>query len=162
MEFKPIGILETPFQEAAGMPVQPLGAAGIRGRIRLDAAYRAGMKDLEGFSHLVLLYHFHRTIGFDLQVKPYLDSGPNSAPRGIFATRAPKRPNAIGLSVVRLVQILEDGAEIEEVDMLNGTPLLDIKPYVPAFDSRQTDRIGWFAGREQSAATIRADERFHK
>lgn len=158
MNFSAIGTIETPYKTAEGMPIQPIGARGVRGRIRLDIDYQEGLKDLEGFSHLILLYHFHSVRGYALRVTPYL----GDTERGIFATRSPKRPNAIGLSVVRLVRVLEDGAEIEEVDMLDGTPLLDIKPYVPAFDSRETERIGWFAGRADAAASVRADDRFHK
>jgi tRNA-Thr(GGU) m(6)t(6)A37 methyltransferase TsaA len=154
--YTPIGIVRSPFKTVEGTPIQPVGAKGIRGQIELREEFAAGLKDLEGFSHLILIYHFHLSKGFDLEVKPFLDS----ERRGIFATRAPKRPNPIGVSVVKLINIEGNRLTIEDVDVLDGTPLLDIKPYVPQFDSHEKAQIGWFTDRVQDAEKCRADGRF--
>jgi tRNA-Thr(GGU) m(6)t(6)A37 methyltransferase TsaA len=137
------------------MPIQAVSAVGVPGSIELDPAYEVGLRDLDGFSHLILLYHLHQAAP-RLLVTPFLDD----QERGIFATRAPSRPNAIGLSTVRLLRVEGPRIEIADVDMLDGTPLLDIKPYVPAFDDREHARIGWYAGRLEPLATARSDERF--
>jgi tRNA-Thr(GGU) m(6)t(6)A37 methyltransferase TsaA len=154
--YVPIGIVRSPFKTVEGTPIQPVGAKGVRGQIELREEFVAGVKDLEGFSHLILIYHFHLSNDFDLRVKPFLDS----EYRGVFATRAPKRPNPIGISVVRLVKIDGRYLTIEDVDVVDGTPLLDIKPYVPQFDSIKTGEIGWLSGRVQDAEKSRADDRF--
>lgn len=139
------------------MPIQPAGAAGATGTVEMFPAYRAGLKDLDGFSHLILLYQFHHSEGFDLQVVPFLDT----LPRGLFATRAPKRPNPIGLSVVQLERIADGVLYIGNADMLDGTPLLDIKPYVPAFDAPAADvNAGWLEGAGKAVAQRRSDGRF--
>jgi tRNA (adenine37-N6)-methyltransferase len=154
--YTPIGVVHSPFTALAGMPLQTLAAQGIRGSIELAPAFHQGVKDLEALSHLIVLAHLHRMTGYALEVTPYLDDQPH----GIFATRTPRRPNPLGLSVVRLIGIEEGTLLIEDVDLLDGTPVLDIKPYVPAFDARQAERIGWFAGRLERVHTMRADERF--
>jgi tRNA-Thr(GGU) m(6)t(6)A37 methyltransferase TsaA len=156
IEYVPIGIVRSPFKTVAGTPIQPVGAKGVRGRIELREEFIPGLKDLEGFSHLILIYHFHLSRGFDLEVKPFLDT----ERRGVFATRAPKRPNSIGISVVKLLSIEGGCLTIEDVDVLDGTPLIDIKPYVPQFDSKDNCEIGWFAGKIQAAEKSRADGRF--
>ncbi len=153
--YQPIGIIHTPFKVAHGMPIQSVAAKGVLGSIELDPAYRAGLKDLIGFSHLILLYHLHLSQGYQLEVVPFLDDQPH----GVFATRSPKRPNALGLSVVKLLGIAGNRLQIEEIDVVDGTPLLDIKPYVPEFDGRITDQIGWFSARVANVYTVRADER---
>ena len=156
IKFEPIGIIYTPFTDLEGMPIQPAGAAGVKGTVEVFEAYRAGLKDLDGFSHIILLYHFHRIRGFKLQVVPFMDT----QSRGLFATRAPRRPNPIGLSVVQLDRIEAGVLHIRNVDVLDGTPLLDIKPYVPAFDHQTDTRTGWL---EQAGSTVsqrRSDERF--
>jgi len=154
--YRPIGVLHTPFTDVDGMPIQPAAAAGVRGTIGLDPGFAAGLLDLDGFSHLILLYHLHQVRAPRLTVTPFLDNRPH----GIFATRSPARPNPIGLSTVRLVHVLGSTIEIEDVDMLDGTPLLDIKPYIPAFDDRAGARVGWFIGRLDRLADARADGRF--
>jgi tRNA-Thr(GGU) m(6)t(6)A37 methyltransferase TsaA len=155
---EPIGQIHTPWTQLAGMPIQPAGARGVRGVVEVWPPYQAGLKDLEGFSHLFLIYHFHAVSGYELQVVPFLDR----QMRGVFATRAPKRPNPIGLSLVRLLAVLPDGRlEVEDVDMLDGTPLLDIKPYVPEFDAAGGPvRIGWLAQVAHQAQTQPSDARF--
>ena len=154
---RPIGLIHTPFTDVDGMPIQPTAAAlGIRGTIDLDPAFAAGLLDLDGFSHLILLYHLHEIRAARLTVTPFLDVSPH----GVFATRSPARPNPVGLSTVRLVGIRGSTIEIEDVDMLDCTPLLDIKPYVPAFDDRAGARIGWLTGRLDRLAEVRADRRF--
>ena len=154
--FRPIGIIRTPFERTEGMPIQPLAALGTHGRIELDQAFEEGLADLDGFSHLTLLYHLHRITAPRLTVIPFLDDRPH----GIFATRSPARPNAIGLSTVRLIAITGTTLEIADVDMLDGTPLLDIKPYVAALDDRPDSRSGWFTDRLGALPTTRADDRF--
>lgn len=152
----PLGIIHTPFQDPVGMPIQSVGAAGVPGWIELEPAYEAGLQDVAEFEYLILIYHLHRQPRASLTVTPFLDSQPH----GVFATRSPQRPNALGLSVVRLVGVVGLRLDIEDVDMLDGTPLLDLKPYVPAFDVRTTDRIGWFAARVEGVYRARADGRF--
>lgn len=156
VSYHPIGVIETPFTTREGMPIQAKGGQGIRGRITLFPEYVPGLQDLAGFSHLILLYHFHLTRETRLVVTPFLDT----TPRGVFATRSPNHPNSIGLSTVRLIEIRETVLEIEDVDIMNGTPLLDIKPYVPAFDHRQPERLGWLEKSGADVQQTRADKRF--
>jgi tRNA-Thr(GGU) m(6)t(6)A37 methyltransferase TsaA len=139
IEFRPIGVIHTPHTEPGDAPIQPSRGRGIRGRVELFPEYVEGLADLDGFSHVMLLYHFHRSGDYRLRVVPFLDS----RERGLFATRAPWRPNGIGLSVVRLVAIEGGTLAVEDVDMLDETPLLDIKPYVPEFDRPADVRLGW-------------------
>jgi tRNA-Thr(GGU) m(6)t(6)A37 methyltransferase TsaA len=154
--FRPIGVIRTPYAQTAGMPIQATAALGVRGRIELEPDLVEGLADLDGFSHLTLIYHLHLVGSARLTVTPFLDDRAH----GIFATRAPTRPNAIGLSTVRLGAITGSTIEIEDVDMADGTPLLDIKPYVPAFDERHDVRVGWYADRLSGLAEARADDRF--
>jgi tRNA-Thr(GGU) m(6)t(6)A37 methyltransferase TsaA len=154
--YQPIGIIHSPFVSVEHMPVQPVGAAGIRGGVELFAEFAAGLKDLEGFSHIILLYHFHRVGEPRLIVMPFLDVEPH----GVFATRAPTRPNSIGLSVVKLLGVESNLLHIENVDILDGTPLLDIKPYVPEFDHYDVERTGWLASASGKVADEKSDGRF--
>lgn len=154
--YTPIGIVRSPFTDTAGMPIQPAGAKGVRGTIALRPDLKAGLADLKGFSHIILIYAFHRSKGYSLEVTPFLDT----ARHGVFATRAPKRPNAIGISIVRLIAVEENVLIIENVDLLDGTPLLDIKPYVPAFDAFSDAKAGWLDQTAGNAGSARADERF--
>jgi len=156
IEFAPIGIIHSPFMELEGMPIQPTGAAGIKGTVEMFEDFHAGLKDLEGFSHIILLYHFHRSHGLNLHVVPFMDS----EPRGLFATRAPKRPNPIGISVVQLDKIEDGVLHIQNVDILDGTPLLDIKPYVPEFDAQLEVRTGWLEKARKTVADRKSDNRF--
>jgi tRNA-Thr(GGU) m(6)t(6)A37 methyltransferase TsaA len=154
--FAPIGIIRTPFTDLAGMPIQPSGAGEVTGTIVLEPQYEEGLKDLDGFSHLILIYHFHRSNGFQLMVKPFLDT----VPRGLFSTRAPRRPNPIGLSIVRLLGIAKNILTVQGIDVLDGTPLLDIKPWVPAFDIQGDVRVGWMEQKQADAHEMRSDGRF--
>ena len=156
IEYTPIGIVHSPFAEPTEMPIQPTGALGVQGTIEVFESFREGLKDLDGFSHLILIYHFHQSRGFTLRPVPFLDR----EPRGLFATRAPRRPNSIGLSVVRLDRIDDGLLSITNVDILNGTPLLDIKPYVPAFDTPKDVRTGWLENAGSVVASHRSDDRF--
>lgn len=156
ISFTPIGTIHSPFTEPAGMPIQPAGAVCVRGTVKVDEKFREGLRDLCGFSRIILIYHLHRSHGYSLEVIPFLDT----VPHGIFATRAPRRPNAIGLSVVRLLAVNDCELVIEGVDVVDGTPLLDIKPYVPEFDCFPDEKSGWFAGCRDAVAVMKADERF--
>jgi len=156
ISYRPIGIISSPYKETKGTPIQTTGARGVGSTIEILPECAEGLKDLDGFSHIILIYHFHLSRGYSLTVKPFLDD----TPRGVFATRAPKRPNSIGFSVVRLVKIEGTTLYIEDVDIVDSTPLLDIKPYVPEFDAKEAERIGWLAGRAEKAAETGADERF--
>ena len=156
IEYVPIGVIHSPFAEIAGMPIQPAAAVGVRGTIVVNDDLVEGLADLDGFSHVILLYHFHGASGYALKVKPFLDT----QMRGVFATRAPKRPNAIGLSVVRLVSIAGNELAVENIDVLDGTPLLDIKPYIPDMDVHSAVRIGWFEKAREDLSTMRSDRRF--
>ncbi|GLI33634.1 tRNA (N6-threonylcarbamoyladenosine(37)-N6)-methyltransferase TrmO [Desulforhabdus amnigena] len=156
--FSPIGIIRSPFNSVKGTPIQPAAASGIPGTIELDEKYRAGLRDIEGFSHLILLYHFHLSESYDLLVKPFLDNQLH----GLFSTRAPRRPNPIGLSVVRLMGVEGNLLHVMDVDIVDGTPLLDVKPYVMEFDVRQTQTQGWITGKAQNLKEIRADDRFEE
>jgi len=158
IKFKSIGIIRSPFKDLDGMPIQPVGARGIKGEIHLNNEYKEGLKDLEGFSHIILIYHLHLSKGHLLKVKPFLDT----EQRGIFATRAPKRPNPIGMSVVRLEYINDNIVYISDIDIVDGTPLLDIKPYIPHFDRNTDDEItiGWFEDKYHEAVDKKSDKRF--
>jgi tRNA-Thr(GGU) m(6)t(6)A37 methyltransferase TsaA len=142
--------------ETEGMPIQPAGASGVKGTVEVFEDFHPGLKDLNGFSHIILLYHFHRSQGFNLHVVPFMDS----EPRGLFATRAPKRPNPIGFSVVQLDKIEEGVLYIQAVDILDGTPLLDIKPYVPEFDAQVEVRTGWYKKAMKTVSSRKSDDRF--
>jgi tRNA (adenine37-N6)-methyltransferase len=156
IEYQPIGIIHSPFNTLSSMPIQPAGAKGVNGTIEIFPQYLEGLKDLEGFSHIIMLYHFHQSEGFKLSVVPFLDT----IARGIFSTRAPKRPNAIGLSVIKLQSIQDNMLHIENVDVLDGTPLLDIKPYVTAFDVQTEVKMGWLEQTSKAVKDKRSDERF--
>ena len=156
IEFRAIGVIHSPFATIEGMPVQAAGAAGVVGWIDLDPSLADGLADLAAFSHITLLYHLDRVGPTKLTVVPFFDDRPH----GVFATRSPARPNPIGLSTVRLVGIEGARLDIDGVDILDGTPLLDIKPYVPELDDRAGARIGWYAGRVGSVHRVRADDRF--
>lgn len=137
---KKIGVIGTPYAQADAAPVQGRLEPEGRGTVEVFDEYAPGLKDVEGFSHITLLYYFHKAEGEELLVKPYLDD----ARRGVFATRHPRRPNRLGITTVRLLERRGNVLAVAGVDMLDGTPLLDIKPYVPLFDrERGSVRYGW-------------------
>lgn len=139
------------------MPIQPIAANGCKGYIEILPKFEKGLKDLSGFSHITLIYHFHQIKGYDLITVPFMDNQPH----GIFATKAPKRPNAIGISTVKLISVENNIIHIEQVDMLNETPLLDIKPFYPRYDNREGVKIGWLEkNREMPLELLRSDDRY--
>ncbi len=149
--FRPIGVIRSDHVDPGATPIQPLYAEGCRGRAEVMPEFAEGLRDLEGFSHVILLYHLHRAGPPRLRVPPFLQD----AERGVFATRAPCRPNPIGLSIVRLVGIEGSVLHLDGVDILDGTPLLDIKPYVGRFDRIPVTRDGWQEEVDEEAARKR-------
>jgi tRNA (adenine37-N6)-methyltransferase len=153
--FTIIGIVRSPWKTTEGMPIQPTGAKGIHGHIDIFEEFRPGLSDLEGFSRIILIYQFHKSNGYDLLVTPFLDTRLH----GVFATRAPRRPSQIGISIVRLTGVDESGIDILDIDILDGTPVLDIKPYIPEIDSFPGEKTGWLS-KPGNMATSRSDLRF--
>jgi tRNA-Thr(GGU) m(6)t(6)A37 methyltransferase TsaA len=158
LTYKPVGVVHSPFKEPKNVPIQAAASKGIAGNIEIYPEYVEGLVDLEGFSHIILLYHFHLVKDCHLMVKPFLDDKLH----GVFATRSPARPNPIGISIVLLERIEGNILHIRDLDILEGTPLLDIKPYVPKFDNRKTAKIGWFNGKIGKLDSTRDDGRFSK
>ncbi|MCF8098592.1 MAG: tRNA (N6-threonylcarbamoyladenosine(37)-N6)-methyltransferase TrmO [Desulfarculaceae bacterium] len=155
--YEPIGLLFTPFSEPSGTPIQPCGAGDTLGRAELRPELAPALEGLEGFSHVILLYHCHRAAAFKPKVRPFLDQNEH----GLFATRAPARPNPVGLSVVELLAVEGSVLHLRGVDMLDQSPLIDVKPYVPQFDAPPgVVRTGWLADKAQDAPAKKADERF--
>ena len=154
--YRPIGVVHSPHNDVEGIPVQPAGARGVKGTVVLKPELAPGLKDLEGFSHIILIYHFHLSEGYSLELKPFLDD----TVRGVFSTRAPRRPNSIGVSVAKLVKIENNILHLENVDVIDGTPLLDIKPYVSEFDCVENERSGWLTEKAKQARRSRSDDRF--
>jgi tRNA-Thr(GGU) m(6)t(6)A37 methyltransferase TsaA len=154
--FKPIGIIHSPFTNIEGMPIQPSAAKGIKGHIVISKDFVEGLCDLDGFSHIYLLYYFHLSKSYNLKVTPFLDD----EQRGVFSTRAPKRPNPIGLSVVKLNKITLNILDIENVDTIDGTPLLDIKPYVQETDEIGQYKLGWLSKYRKDLKSKKSDKRF--
>jgi tRNA-Thr(GGU) m(6)t(6)A37 methyltransferase TsaA len=154
--FKPIGIIHSPFRKLEEMPIQPSSESSGQGTVEIFPEYVDGLQDLNGFSHVYLLYHFHEMRQSRMRVIPFLDTEPH----GIFATRAPSRPNPIGLSLVKMVFIKDNLIYVEHIDVLDGTPLLDIKPYAPEFDQANDVRIGWLERAKGQIRTQKSDGRF--
>jgi tRNA-Thr(GGU) m(6)t(6)A37 methyltransferase TsaA len=154
MELKVIGTIHTPFQGAAGVPIQPAFASNTEGTLELLPEYEEALADLEGFDRIWLLYWFDRASPFKATVKPYMDDKPH----GLFATRAPARPNPIGLSCVKLLAIEGTKLHVTDIDVLDGTPLLDIKPYASRFDHFEVTRNGWLD--TAHSGSTKADNRF--
>ena len=155
--YEPIGTIRTPFESPQGMPIQPVGNASSTGTVELRDEYADGVADLDGFTHCILLYHFHAsTDAVSLQVEPFLDD----EPRGVFATRAPQRPNPIGLSVVGIESVADGNVSVNGVDVVDRTPLLDIKPFVPEFDVPSDADTGWLTASKSTIQSEQADDRF--
>jgi tRNA-Thr(GGU) m(6)t(6)A37 methyltransferase TsaA len=154
--YRSIGTVHSPFRQTAGMPIQPSRAQGADGSLELEAELWPGLRDLDGFSHLILVTHLHRVGAMQLEVVPFLDT----QPRGIFATRAPARPNPIAISVLRIRAVEPGRVLVSDLDLLDGTPILDLKPYVPEFDARTDARIGWYATAARKDQVVESDARF--
>lgn len=157
ISFQPIGVINTPFKDLKNMPIQPKGGKGIKGSVEIFPEYVDGLLDLDGFSHIMLLFHFHLAEGYKLQTKPFMED----IKHGVFAIRAPKRPNPIGLSIVRLISIRENILNIENLDIIDGTPLLDIKPYIPDFEEFDDIRAGWAEKHAGKVKHQKSDKRFN-
>ena len=142
---RPIGVIHSPFTEKEGTPIQASRSQAI-GLVEVQPEFADGLLDIEGFSHIYLFYAFHQSNGYNLHVKPFLDDREH----GLFATRYPRRPNPLGISIVRLVSRRDNALTVEGIDVLDGTPLLDIKPYVPDFDLRSDVRVGWYESRSKA------------
>jgi len=154
---KSIGVIKTPFNKKEGMPIQPTGAKGIKAIIEMHPQYVDGLNDLAGFSHIILIYHFHKSNGYSFRTKPFMDD----QMRGVFATRAPRRPNPIGISLVKLNKIENNIIHIENIDVLNDTPLFDIKPYIPGVDDVLDVQLGWLEGKTDEMKIKKSDKRFN-
>ncbi|MBT3189236.1 MAG: tRNA (N6-threonylcarbamoyladenosine(37)-N6)-methyltransferase TrmO [Anaerolineae bacterium] len=154
--FKPIGIIHSPFTELSGMPIQPTSESSAKGHLEIYPEFLDGLKDLDGFSHIYLLYHLHKAAPAKLQLKPFLDD----EKRGVFSTRAPRRPNAIGLSLVKIERVEGNFVFVENIDVLNETPLLDIKPYIPEFEGAEDIRTGWIEKAKGKVHKKKSDGRF--
>ncbi len=153
--FSPIGVIHTPYGSPEGVPVQPVFSEEKTATVEVFEEFREGLKDLDGFSHIILIYCFHKSDGYALRCRPFLDT----VERGLFATRAPRRPNPVGLSVVELISVDSGTLTIAAPDMVDGTPLLDIKPYIKDFDVRTNMRSGWYEQAANKKQTV-ADKRF--
>lgn len=158
IEMESIGTIHTEFTKIEGMPIQPTGAKGVKGTIKIKAKYADGLKDLDEFSHINILYLLHKVEGYMLEVKPFMDNNTH----GVFATRSPKRPNRIGSSIVKINKIEGNTIYIENIDVLDETPLLDIKPHVPQLYEDTVDdlKIGWFESNHKKAKSQKSDDRF--
>jgi len=154
----PIGVIHSEHTVAEKTPIQPVYAQGCKGQVRIFEEFSAGLSDLEGFSHIYLLYHFHQASPARLLVKPFLQD----AEHGVFATRAPCRPNAIGLSIVKLMRREGNILHVEDVDILDGTPLLDIKPYTSKFDLRDVKKSGWQDEVDEATEQKRGNRNYKK
>ncbi len=154
--YKSIGVIHSPFKEPQNVPIQAAASKGIKGTLEIYPEYAEGLRDIEGFSHIILLYHFHLVKDGYLLVKPFLDEKLH----GVFATHSPARPNKIGISTVCLTKVENNILHVQDLDILDGTPLLDIKPYVPQFDYRRTTKIGWFNDKISKLKSTKDDGRF--
>jgi len=155
VSYRPIGVIRSKHTQSESAPIQPVYAAGCRGRVEILPEFADGLRDLEGFSHIYLIYHLHQAPAAKLSVKPYLQD----AEHGVFATRAPARPNPIGLSIVKLERREGSVLYVDGLDILDGTPLLDIKPYCARFDCIQPTRNGWQDDVDETTARHRGARR---
>lgn len=154
--YTPIGVVHSSFKESKGTPAQPVAAPQSIGKIEIFEQYCEGLTDLEGFSHLIVLFHMHLINKHPLKVIPFLDT----VEHGVFATRSPGRPNPIGYSVVKLDRIENNILHVSGVDIIDNSPILDIKPYVNSFDFRRADKCGWFDTVEINLSKAKDDGRF--
>jgi tRNA-Thr(GGU) m(6)t(6)A37 methyltransferase TsaA len=142
IKLKQIGVIHSPYKEIGECPNQAYKSKEMA-EIEVFAEYKDGLADIDGFSHIIILYLFHQSKGYSVKVRPFYDS----RMRGLFATRAPRRPNPIGISVVRLIERKGNVLKVKGIDVINGTPLIDIKPYIPEFDQKESVKIGWLEGK---------------
>ena len=154
--YTPIGIIHSPFKELEGMPIQPTSESSAAGHVDVYPEFTEGLKDLAGFSHIYLLYHLHKSAPAKLHLKPFLDN----EVRGVFSTRAPRRPNPIGLSLVKILRVEGNCIYIANIDILDKTPLLDIKPYIPEFENVESIRVGWVEKSKGQVQKKKSDGRF--
>jgi tRNA-Thr(GGU) m(6)t(6)A37 methyltransferase TsaA len=157
LTYKPIGIINSPHQEASKTPIQPVYSKGIQGTVIISPEYTDGLRDLDGFSYIYLIYHFHKAKDAKMVIKPFLQD----EERGLFSTRYPARPNSIGISIVKLIEIENNILHIENVDILDGTPLLDIKPYTAKFDIVEDLKSGWQDEVDEDIAQIRGKREYN-
>jgi tRNA (adenine37-N6)-methyltransferase len=155
-DIKFIGIIHSPFTELQNMPIQPAGAPDTEGEVEVYGDYAEGLRDLDKFSHIYLIYYFHKAPRTELQVVPFMDT----EKRGVFSTRSPLRPSHIGMSIVNLISVDGNRLKIRGIDILDGTPLIDIKPFIPQFDCIQDAKSGWMRHSVDEIKMKRADERF--
>ena len=154
--YKPIGVIDSPFKKPRGTPIQSSSAKGVNGTVEIFPEYMEGLQDVDGFSHIILIYHFHLSKKSSLKAKPFMDDKIH----GIFAIRGASRPNPIGISIVRLLRVEGNILHIQDIDIVDGTPLLDIKPYVPEFDRTEVTRIGWLEKNINKLSKTKDDGRF--
>jgi tRNA-Thr(GGU) m(6)t(6)A37 methyltransferase TsaA len=154
--FNAIGYVSSPYKEAAGTPIQPVKGTKERASIIIKDEFNEGLKDLDGFSHLIIISFYHKSSNYKMHITPFLDT----VPRGVFATRAPSRPNPVGISIVKLINVSKNILTIEEFDLIDGTPILDIKPFIPEIDHRENVRTGWYKDRKGNFSDTRDDGRF--
>ncbi|NCB39731.1 MAG: tRNA (N6-threonylcarbamoyladenosine(37)-N6)-methyltransferase TrmO [Erysipelotrichia bacterium] len=156
MQFKAVGIVESRFEQQAGTPIQGKMAPKETACIRIFDEFAAGLKDIEGFSYIYVFFKFDRASEAKLLVKPYLDT----IERGVFATRSPLRPNPLGMTIVKLERVESNCLYVSGVDILNGSPVIDIKPYIPDFDQHNPEKIGWYENKNKKSDLVLADDRF--
>jgi len=156
--FQPIGVIHSPHQKLVDIPIQPVFSENIKGTVVLDFRFTDGLMGLHEFSHIYLFYYFNESHQTSLRIKPYLSDQEN----GIFATRAPHRPNKLGMSLVRLTKIDGNVLHVNDIDILNGTPLIDIKPYIERFDSREDGQSGWQDHVSDETASVRGLRNYKK
>ncbi len=156
ISYSPIGIIHSPFTELSEMPIQPTSESSAPGHLEIYPEYVEGLKDLDGFSHIYLIYHLHKVLSAKLLVTPFLDM----KERGVFATRAPRRPNPIGLSLVKLIRVEDSRVYVDQLDVLDRTPLLDLKPFIPAFEGGENIRTGWLKKESKKVEKKKSDNRF--
>ena len=157
VSYVPIGVVRSPYRRLDGMPLQTAAAADVDAIVELEPRVHGALRDLSGFSHLWLVVHLHRVTGWEPEVVPFLD---DERPRGVLATRSPRRPNPIGLSLVELLEVRPGVLAFRGIDVLDGTPVLDVKPYVPLFDARADARAGWFGAAAGRVHSVRSDDRY--
>ena len=158
IEITPIGYAKTKFKTLQDMPIQPIGGMEHTAEIVIDEQFKDGLKDLDGFNYIYLIYYFHENKGVDLTPIPFNDK--TDTKRGVFSTRTPVHPNHLGLSLVNLLEVNDNIIKFRGVDILDGTPIIDIKPYIKNFDKVENPTSGWMKSEENEVANKRADKRF--